>query len=57
VAWDDVFSNKDDDEVHRILHALMSTDHDSGHELTGAHVPSWTDPDFNWDYWTNLEDP
>jgi hypothetical protein len=54
VAWDDVFSNKgDDDEVHRILHALTSTDYDPDHELTGSHVLPWTDPDFNWDYWTS----
>jgi hypothetical protein len=66
-AWDDVFSNKgdDDDELHEKLYAITSTGYDSGHELTHAPQPNpnpnpdkwpWTDPDFDWDYWTNLED-
>jgi hypothetical protein len=54
VAWDDLFSNKgddEDDEMDWILHALTSSEYDSDHELTG------TEPDFNWDHRTNLDHP
>ena len=57
---DDVFSNKGDDEVHEIPHTLASTGYQSDHDMGWEQVLQpdkrpWTDPDFNWDYLTNLE--
>ena len=57
---DDVFSNKGDDDVHGIPHALASTEYHSDHDMGWAQAlqPNqrpWTDPDFNWDYLTNSE--
>jgi hypothetical protein len=44
-AWNDVFSNKGNDELQRMLHAVgLSDDYDPDHEWTGAHSPQ-TDPD------------
>ncbi|KAF8502828.1 hypothetical protein F5888DRAFT_1120726 [Russula emetica] len=66
-AWDDVFSNKGDDEFSFWpQHNPSLTEHGSDHELTGAHAPQpnlnpnpkkrpLTDPepDFDWNYWMN----
>jgi hypothetical protein len=65
-AWDDVFSNKDDHQADDVQDTLASTGYDSDHGLTGTHAPQLnpnkrplTDPDddFDWNYWTNLDDP
>ena len=57
---DDIFSNKADDEVHGIPHALASTEYQSDHDMGWAQALQpderpWKDPDFNWDYLTNPE--
>ena len=56
----DVFSNKADDEVHGIPHAIASTEYHPGHDMGWTHAlqPNkmpWKDPDYNWDYLTNPE--
>jgi hypothetical protein len=64
-AWDDVFSNKGDDDLHELLHKIGSKEYASDHELTWAHAPqpnpkegpsTGPDPNFDWDDWMNLED-
>ncbi|KAF8502832.1 hypothetical protein F5888DRAFT_1800388 [Russula emetica] len=62
-AWDDVFSNKGDDEFSFWpQHNPSLTEHGSDHELTGAHAPQPNpnpkkrpltdpDPDFDGTYW------
>ena len=56
---DDLFSNKGDDEVHGIPHALTSTAYHSDHDMWAQALRPdkrpWTDSDFNWDYLTNPE--
>jgi hypothetical protein len=45
-AWNDVFSNKGNDELQRMLHAVgLSDDYDPDHEWTGAHSPPQPNPD------------
>ncbi|KAF8502831.1 hypothetical protein F5888DRAFT_1800384 [Russula emetica] len=68
-AWDDVFSNKGDDEFIEPADIPALTPYDSDHELTGAHAPQGPqpnpkkrpltdpDPDFDWGYWMNKDSP
>jgi hypothetical protein len=68
-AWDNVFSNKGDDESIWPADIPALTSYGSDHELTGAHAPQGpqpnpkkrpltdTDPDFDWGYWMDKDSP